>query len=133
VIDGSDGIDGALAEMLGPDGEIDVVFECSGVPAVADAALAQVRPGGTIVVLALYDDPISFNPTVLVQKEIRLQGSIAYTEEDFADAVALISGGQVKAGPLITQHRSLDQIGEAFEVQLQKDRSLKVIVTPHAG
>jgi (R,R)-butanediol dehydrogenase/meso-butanediol dehydrogenase/diacetyl reductase len=133
VIDGSDGIDGALAGMLGPDGEIDVVFECSGVPAVADAALAQVRPGGTIVVLALYDDPITFNPTVLVQKEIRLQGSIAYTEEDFADAVALIAGGQVKAEPLITQHRTLDQIGEAFEVQLQKDHSLKVIVTPYAG
>jgi 2-desacetyl-2-hydroxyethyl bacteriochlorophyllide A dehydrogenase len=132
VIDGSEGVDDALARMLGSGGEIDVVFECSGVPAVADAALAHVRPGGTIVVLALYDDPVTFNPTVLVQKEIRLQGSIAYTGEDFADAVALITGGAVQAGPLVTQHRSLDQIGEAFEVQLEKDQSLKVIVTPHA-
>ena len=67
-----------------------MVFECSGVPALANAALEHVRSGGTIVVLALDDDPVSFNPTVLVQKEVRFQGSIPYTGEDFADAVELL-------------------------------------------
>lgn len=133
VLDGSTGLAEALAQRLGPDEEVDVVFECSGVPAVADVALDQIRAGGTIVVLALYDDPITFNPTVLVQKEIRLQGSIAYTGDDFADAVALIAAGKVKAEPLITQRHRLQDIGEAFEVQLQKDRSLKVLVTPNGG
>jgi 2-desacetyl-2-hydroxyethyl bacteriochlorophyllide A dehydrogenase len=133
VLDGSSGTAEAIAELLGPEGEIDVVFECSGVPAVADLALEQVRAGGTIVVLALYDDPITFNPTALVQKEIRLQGSIAYTGEDFAAAVELIAAGEVRAGPLITQRHRLEDIGEAFEVQLQKDRSLKVLVTPNGG
>jgi len=133
VIDGSSGLDEALTEVLGDEGEVDIVFECSGVPAVADAALSTVRAGGTIVVLALYDDPISLNPTVLVQKEIRLQGSIAYTGEDFAEAAALVAEGKVKAAPLITQHISIDDIGEAFEIQLEKERSLKVIVTPNDG
>ena len=73
------------------------MFECSGVPALANTALEQVRAGGTIVVLALYDDPVTFNPTVLVQKEIRLQGSIAYTGEDFADAVELLRSGKAQS------------------------------------
>ncbi|HWE09115.1 MAG TPA: zinc-binding dehydrogenase, partial [Solirubrobacteraceae bacterium] len=133
VLNGGGGLAEALAQRLGPGGEIDVVFECSGVPAVAGMALEQVRAGGAIVVLALYDDPVTFNPTVLVQREIRLQGSIAYTGDDFADAVELISAGKVKAGPLITQRHRLEDIGEAFEVQLQKDRSLKVLVTPDGG
>jgi 2-desacetyl-2-hydroxyethyl bacteriochlorophyllide A dehydrogenase len=133
AVDGSAGIDAALAGALRPGGEVDVVFECSGVPALAASALEVVKGGGTIVVLALYDDPVTFNPTVLVQKEIRLQGSIAYTSDDFAEAVALISRGAVQAAPLITQRESLDSVAEAFEVQLQKDRSLKVLVTPNGA
>ena len=72
-----------------------MVFECSGVPAARERrAGARFKAGGTIVVLALYDDPVTFNPTVLVQKEIRLQGSIAYTSDDFGEAVALLSSGR---------------------------------------
>jgi 2-desacetyl-2-hydroxyethyl bacteriochlorophyllide A dehydrogenase len=130
TVDGSAGLAEALAPVLGEGEEIDLVFECSGVPAVANAALELIRAGGTIVVLALYDDPVTFNPTVLVQKEIRLQGSIAYTGEDFAAAVDLIHEGKAQAGPLITQRHPLDEIAKAFEVQLDKDRSLKVLVTP---
>jgi 2-desacetyl-2-hydroxyethyl bacteriochlorophyllide A dehydrogenase len=130
TVDGSAGLAQALAPALGEGDEVDLVFECSGVPAVANAALEQIRAGGTIVVLALYDDPVTFNPTVLVQKEIRLQGSIAYTGEDFAEAVALIHEGKAHAGPLITQRHRLDEIAKAFEVQLDKDRSLKVLVMP---
>jgi 2-desacetyl-2-hydroxyethyl bacteriochlorophyllide A dehydrogenase len=122
------GIDG-VADALG-DGEIDVVFECSGVPSLATAALHQVKGGGTIVVLALYDGEISFNPTALVQSEIKLQGSIAYTSSDFAEAVRLLSSGEAKAGPLITHREPLADISGAFAAQLQKDRSLKVLVRP---
>jgi (R,R)-butanediol dehydrogenase/meso-butanediol dehydrogenase/diacetyl reductase len=133
AIDGSPGAAEVVAGALGEGEEIDVVFECSGVPALATAALDAVRAGGTIVVLALYDDPITFNPTALVQKELRLQGSIAYTSEDFADAVELLRSGAARADTLITQRERLDDIAEAFQVQLQKDRSLKVLVTPNGS
>jgi 2-desacetyl-2-hydroxyethyl bacteriochlorophyllide A dehydrogenase len=114
-------------------GEIDLVFECSGVPALAEGALGHVRAGGTIVVLALFDDPVTFNPTVLVQKEIRLQGSIAYTGEDFGEAVAMIRAGQAQSAPLITHREALDDISQAFATQLDKDHSIKVLVTPAGG
>jgi 2-desacetyl-2-hydroxyethyl bacteriochlorophyllide A dehydrogenase len=133
AVSGEGGIEQALAAVLGPDDEIDMVFECSGAPPLATAAIDIVKGGGTIVVLALYDDPISFNPTMLVQKEIRLQGSIAYTSEDFREAVELITSGAAQAAPLITQRESLDSVTEAFEVQLEKDRSLKVLVNPGQG
>ena len=131
ALDGSPGVPEALDAALSDQDEIDVVFECSGVPALANAALQRVRAGGTIVVLALYDDPVTFNPTMLVQKEIRLQGSIAYTGEDFADAVKLLASGQAVSEPLITQRESLENVTGAFQVQLQKDRSIKVLVSPH--
>ncbi|HEY1277693.1 MAG TPA: alcohol dehydrogenase catalytic domain-containing protein [Thermoleophilaceae bacterium] len=133
ALDGSPGIAEALGGVLGEGQEVDVVFECSGVPALAEAALDTVRGGGTIVVLALYDDPVTFNPTSLVQKELRLQGSIAYTSKDFAEAIELLRSGAARADALITQRERLDDIGEAFDVQLAKDRSLKVLVAPNGG
>jgi 2-desacetyl-2-hydroxyethyl bacteriochlorophyllide A dehydrogenase len=133
AIDGEPGIEQVLADALGEGEEIGLVFECSGVPALATAALDAVRGGGTIVVLALYDDPVTFNPTVLVQKELRLQGSIAYTSEDFADALELLRTGAARADTLITQRERLDDVGDAFLVQLEKDRSLKVLVKPNGG
>jgi (R,R)-butanediol dehydrogenase / meso-butanediol dehydrogenase / diacetyl reductase len=128
--DSSDGIEPVLASALGEGEEIGLVFECSGIPALAKSAIENVRAGGTIVVLALYDDPMTFNPTMLVQKEIRLQGSIAYTGEDFADAVEMLASGKAQSSPLITQREPLDQVGEAFTVQLKKDSSIKVLVNP---
>jgi 2-desacetyl-2-hydroxyethyl bacteriochlorophyllide A dehydrogenase len=133
ALDGSAGIDETLAAALADGSEIDVVFECSGVPALAKAALEQVKAGGTIVVLALYDDPLTFNPTALVQKEIRMQGSIAYTSDDFAEAVELLTKGAVQSAPLITQREALDDIGDAFGIQLEKDRSIKVLITPNGA
>ena len=133
AIDGSPGAEAALAGALSDGEEIDLVFECSGVPALATAALDAVRAGGQIVVLALYDDPVTFNPTALVQKELRLQGSIAYTSEDFAEAIELLRTGAARADALITQRERLDDIGDAFRVQLSKDQSLKVLVTPAGG
>ncbi|MFN8203185.1 MAG: alcohol dehydrogenase catalytic domain-containing protein [Solirubrobacteraceae bacterium] len=132
AVDGAAGIEQAIDAALSEGEEIDVVFECSGVPKLADAALDTIKAGGAIVVLALYDDPITFNPTALVQKEIRLQGSIAYTSDDFGEAVALLSSGRAQADPLITHRLALDDVMEAFETQMSKDESLKVVVTPTA-
>ena len=133
ALDGGAGLDAVLDGALADGDEIDVIFECSGVPALATTALSRVRGGGTIVVLALFDDPMTFNPTILVQKEIRLQGSIAYTGDDFADAVAMIRDGKAQSEPLITHRESLDDISAAFGVQLEKDRSIKVLVRPEGG
>jgi (R,R)-butanediol dehydrogenase/meso-butanediol dehydrogenase/diacetyl reductase len=133
ALDGAAGIEQALAAALAEGDEIDAVFECSGVPALATAALDAVRAGGTIVVLALYDDPVTFNPTALVQKELRLQGSIAYTSEDFAEALELLRTGAARADTLITQRERLDDVADAFRVQLEKDRSLKVLLKPNGS
>lgn len=130
AVDGSAGVEDAVGALLGDGDEIDLVFECSGIPSLANAALGLIRAGGTIVVLALYDDPVTFNPTILVQKEIRFQGSIAYTGDDFRDAVELLRSGVAKSDPLITQRESLDNVGEAFSTQLRKDESIKVLVKP---
>ncbi len=65
-----------------------------------------------------------------MQREIRFQGSIAYTSEDFREAVELLSSGVARVDPLITHRQPLEKIGEAFSVQLRKNESIKVLVEP---
>ena len=107
----------------------DLVFECSGVPALLGEAVQMVRQGGKVLVTALYGAPVPLDATAIVQKELDVHGTFAYRGE-FADAIELLRSGRVLAGPLISHRFPLEQVQAAFEAQLDRDHSLKVVVHP---
>ena len=112
---------------------IDVVFEATGAPALVQSALGIVRPGGTVVLIALYEQRAELDPTIVVQKELTVRGSAIYTPEEFNEAIELLASGQAKGEPLITHRWPLEDLGEAFEAQLEKDSAIKVMVTSDGG
>ena len=105
----------------------DLVFECAGVPQTVTQALRIVRHGGTVVTVALADEPAPVDITVITQKEINLLGSYAYINE-FEEAISLVSSGKIHLEPLITHIYPLNQIQEAFETQLDTSKSVKVLI-----
>jgi L-iditol 2-dehydrogenase len=68
-----------------------------------------------------------------VQKELTVRGSAIFTPEEFHEAIELLASGRAKAQPLITHRLALEDLGEAFEVQLEKDAAIKVMVTSERG
>jgi len=108
----------------------DVVFEATGAPALVQVAMEIARPAGTVVLIALYEQPAQVAPTLAVQKELTVRGSAIFTPEEFREAIDLLAAGRVHAQPLITHRRALEDLGEAFEVQLDKDAAIKVMVSP---
>jgi len=106
----------------------DIVIEAAGTPTTLLQALELVRHGGTVVQIALFERPVSFDPTIITQKNIRLQGCAG--GESFEVAADLVRTGRARVRPFVTHHFPLDQIVEAFETQLRPDRSGKVIVCP---
>jgi threonine dehydrogenase-like Zn-dependent dehydrogenase len=122
----------ATADLAGLEA-VDVVFECTGVAALALQALRTVRAGGTAVLLAVYADRFTLNPNLVVSRELAVRGAIAYTAGDFAEAVRLLATGAARGDALISHRTPLADITRAFELQQEKDRSLKVLVEPHAG
>jgi threonine dehydrogenase-like Zn-dependent dehydrogenase len=106
----------------------DVVIDAAGRPATLMQALEMVRHGGTVVQIALFEEPACFDPTIITQKRIRLQGCAGAAQFDVA--ADLVKTGRVKVRPFITHHFGLDDISVAFETQMQTDLSGKVIVTP---
>jgi (R,R)-butanediol dehydrogenase/meso-butanediol dehydrogenase/diacetyl reductase len=112
---------------------IDVVFEATGAPQLLQTAFEIVRPAGTVVLIALYEERAELEPTMIVQKELTVRGSAIYTPEEFHEAIELLASGRAKAQPLITHRWPLEALGEAFEAQLEKDAAIKVMITSDDG
>lgn len=112
---------------------VDVVFECSGAaPLVADAVSALVKPGGTVVLIALFERDVTFDANPLVRKEVTVRGSYAYGLDDCSAAFELLRDRRVDLGALVSHMVALDCIEDAIRIQRDTERSVKVVVTPNA-
>jgi 2-desacetyl-2-hydroxyethyl bacteriochlorophyllide A dehydrogenase len=107
----------------------DVAIDCAGVPGTFIQALQAARTGGVIVLAALYSDKVEFRPNRIVEKELSVRGSFAYRDE-FASVVEMLADGRVDADSLISHVFPLEEIDEAFRVQLDPESAIKVLVSP---
>jgi 2-desacetyl-2-hydroxyethyl bacteriochlorophyllide A dehydrogenase len=107
----------------------DAVIECSGAPPAFADAVRCAKPGGTVVLAGIFGRKIEFSPDRITEKELVLRGSFGYRDE-FPAVIAAIAAGDVLPEQFISHTFPLAQIEEAFRAQLDKDVSLKVMVTP---
>jgi 2-desacetyl-2-hydroxyethyl bacteriochlorophyllide A dehydrogenase len=114
---------------LGSGARADVVIDCAGVPAALRSALQATRPGGLVVLCAIYAAKVEIRPDRLTTKELTVRGSFAYRDE-FPAVIDALSSGQIRASPFVSHELSLEDIGEAFSLQGDPAASLKVLVTP---
>jgi threonine dehydrogenase-like Zn-dependent dehydrogenase len=63
----------------------------------------------------------------VVRREIRIVGSMIYQQE-FPEAIALLSEGKVRAGDLVTHRFPLERLADAFVAHRSPD-AIKVSVT----
>jgi threonine dehydrogenase-like Zn-dependent dehydrogenase len=135
---GADGVYGSAdeaAQALG-DRAIDVVIETVGGKASTIAeAVRLVRPGGTVVMLGVFEGTTRLPGLDFSVKEVRLVGSNCYARagatSDFAVAVGLLRDHLADVQPLVTHRFGLDQVNEAFATAADKTTgSIKVILTP---
>ena len=105
-------------------GAFDVMFEASGAEAALRGGLDVVRPGGVIVQLGLGGE-MKLPLNTIVAKEIELRGTFRFHEE-FGLAVTLIGKGLVDVKPLISATLPFANPTEAFELAMDRSRSMKV-------
>ena len=103
---------------------VDLVVETAGTPEAVTHALELVRPGGRIVLTGLPHEPTPVSFFSVVRREVTLTGSMIYQDE-FPEALELVTSGAVKTGPLITHRFALDRIDEAFAAHADAN-SIKV-------
>jgi (R,R)-butanediol dehydrogenase / meso-butanediol dehydrogenase / diacetyl reductase len=119
----------AIRDLTG--GGADVAFECAGVDAVLAAAIGSVRPGGTVVNVAIWGHVPQVAMNDLVLSEITVIGSLAYCG-DHADTIALLRDGKVDAEQFITGRIGLGDLvdGGFRELIDNKEENVKILVSP---
>lgn len=116
-----------LQDSFGDDAP-DVWIESSGSVKALSSALESVRAGGTVIVVGLYAEEMSFFPTTAVRRELSLLFSYSCNYADYEAALDLLGGGALDPSPLISKY-PLEDAPEAFEA-VGEGRAVKAILVP---
>ncbi len=125
---GTEGLAEKVNAALG--GYPDIVFECVGKPGMVSSSIALVRPRGTVVLLGLCTAADSFIPFEAVNKEVRIQTSAFFHEQEFCAAIDALDAGHAAPRALITDTVSLENMPLAFEQLRTRTHQCKVLVNP---
>ena len=79
---------------------VDLVIDAVGAEVTRRAALELVRPGGRVVYIGLHDDDTTLGFHDVVRNQVTLQGSYAYTAEDYEQALQWLVEGKAGIGEL---------------------------------
>ncbi len=104
--------------------DLDVVVEATGSAAGFAAAMAMLRPRGTLVLKSTYAGTLDADMSELVVNEITLVGSRC---GPFPAALSLLKQGRVDVAPLISATYPIDEAEAAF-ARAQERGTLKVLV-----
>ncbi len=108
---------------------LNTAFECSGISPILQQVADMMAPDGNLTVIAIYSQEMTLDPNTIVYKRLKIVGSLFYANEDFQEAIDLVSSGKVDLTPIVSHQFPLDQLTKAFEVQADSSQSVKVIVS----
>lgn len=109
----------------------DVVIEATGNPAVTRDMLTLVRPRGRISLVGLFNSRTGeIDLDALVVNNITLQGSLG-SPNVWDETLHLLESGRIRAAPLITERRPLDQAPAVLRMMEEKRPDLiKAVLVP---
>jgi 2-desacetyl-2-hydroxyethyl bacteriochlorophyllide A dehydrogenase len=107
---------------------VDLVIETAGTGAAVGQALELTRPGGRVVLTGLPHEMSTVNFFGVVRRELRIIGSMIYQEE-FPEAIRLLSAGTVTVDRLVTHRFPLERIQEAFAAHRSPEAIKVTVVT----
>lgn len=128
----------ALARSLGATatsevaGEYDIALDFVGHPALSVAALRALAPGGRLVVVALNEAPLDFNPyRDVLAKERRIIGSSDHTRDELLELMQFASEGRIELAPVITRRIELsaDAINDALDDLDRGTAGLRTVIS----
>ena len=115
---------------LAPDG-FDVVLLSVTSARAFDQALRLARRAGRVMVIPIFTGPIAFDVSVAQLNELEVKGSMIYTREDFAAALAILAARSRELGAVVTHSVRLEEIGAALRLLSDpRTSAMKIAVVP---
>jgi threonine dehydrogenase-like Zn-dependent dehydrogenase len=118
-----------------PQGQYDLVIDAAGSSSALASAVELARPGGALLLLAVYFGEVPLLGVPLLSKELTVRNAMAYAHHaggsDFGGAVALLAAHPEIADTLITARFPLDAAAAAFRAAADRaSGSIKIVLEP---
>ena len=123
-----------LAEQLGADqthladggkklkpSSFDLIYDTSGAPSALAQAVDLAAPGGRIALLGLPGEQYPVSTAQIVRKELKVTGSMIYTDE-FPQVLDLLKSGVIQTGPFTDDVITLDNVEKTLNTFTDPDR-----------
>lgn len=111
---------------------VDAAFDAAAVATSFGTALGSLRPRGTLVNVAVWEQPTPLQPNALLFTEATITGALAYTHDEFDRAIEIAASGKYDLASLVSRQISLDDVvAEGFErLASALGDDIKVLVKP---
>ncbi|MBQ3561510.1 MAG: alcohol dehydrogenase catalytic domain-containing protein [Oscillospiraceae bacterium] len=118
----------AMTESMGG---FDAVLECVGIAPAVNSAIFTVKNGGSIVLVGVSQKPEEIFSVMVVMKELKVFGAIAYTIEEFEDTIRMIAEKEIDVMKFVTDTVSLEDTQKAFErLTSGSGTDIKILIDP---
>lgn len=119
-----------LALATEPAQEADVVFDATGVPAVAATACDRVRGAGTLVIVGAYPpQPVGFDLLRVMFAELTVIGTRIYDRQDITAAIDLLATDPGRLTDVVSHVLPLARARDAVEL-LRAGKAMKILLDP---
>jgi threonine dehydrogenase-like Zn-dependent dehydrogenase len=116
------------------DRPFDVALECSGHAVAMEAALGQLRRGGTLVLVGAGIKPPRFDPNRILLNELVITGAFVYDPDGFPRALELLASEGFPLDALVeVDDVPLEGLLEACERLGAGELPAKVLIAPNQG
>lgn len=113
-------------------GNADIVYECSGNANAWAEAIQIAKPGGKVCTVGTCEGMATISPQWIQLKQVHIYGGLYGS---IGQSVAEINAGELNVRDLATHVFPLEKLDEAFQVAMDSNKSIKVLikVDPEAG
>lgn len=102
-----------VADRTDGDG-VDVFYDAAGVPAALATGLAELAPGGRVVLQSPHEHGFEIQPSALMMGETELIGAVGYTAEEFDEVIARMEAGDYDTTGWV-EEMALDDVVTAID------------------
>ena len=110
---------------------VDLAVDCAGSASTADDVIKMTKPGGRVLLLPFYHEPMTADLGLAVRNDITLYTTRGEGRSSCRRGLSMMEQGRLPVGRMITHEFPLERISEAFATFVdRKDNAIKVLVKP---
>lgn len=107
-----------------------VIYECVGAAQILGQICKAAPSHSRVIMAGLCTDNVTFNPYFAMEKELNIQYVFYYEYPEYAEALKLLSSGQLNWKPFITGKVGLNGVTNAFDQLRTPEGHAKIVIDP---